>query len=147
MADEQSTALGPFHTPAQSFSPLTPVAVAAGMPCAPAATAAGSIRLARANTLPTSLVQGLAVRAAAPNTHVLIQYGGSLELTTDQWDAIAGTTGGLTKNAFYYLSAATDGHITSTAPTGGGTLQAPVGIAISRTALLIRFSPAPVNVG
>jgi hypothetical protein len=43
-------------------------------------------------------------------------------LTTAQWDAIAGTTGGLTGGSKYYLSAATAGLLTASAPTYLGKL-------------------------
>ncbi len=70
-----------------------------------------------------------------------IAIDGILSATTGQWDAIAGTTGGLTKDVFYYLSAATAGLLTSTAPTVAGQFVVCVGIAISTTEMKILLQP------
>lgn len=66
-----------------------------------------------------------------------IQMDGILAATTGQWDTVAGTTGGLTKDVIYYLSAATVGAITSTAPSSAGQFVVSIGIAISTTELRI----------
>lgn len=66
-----------------------------------------------------------------------IQMDGVLAATTGQWDAVAGTTGGLTKDVIYYLSAATAGILTSTAPSVAGQYVLQVGIAISTTEMKI----------
>lgn len=68
-----------------------------------------------------------------------IQMDGILAATTGQWDAVAGTTGGLTKDVFYYLSAATPGLLTSTAPSVAGQFIVCVGIAISTTEMKINI--------
>lgn len=141
MADEQSTVLGPFHVPTLSLSPIASVAVAAGQPCGPSASLPdGQVRLCQANSQAASIVQGLAVRAAAANEHVLLQYGGLLTLETAQWDAIAGTSGGLAKDTLYYVSPTTAGHITSTAPSAGGQFIQAVGFAVSAKSLMIAFN-------
>lgn len=64
-----------------------------------------------------------------------ILMDGVLSATTGQWDAVAGTTGGLTKDVIYYLSTATAGQITSTPPTTGYTKE--LGIGVSTTELKI----------
>ena len=66
-----------------------------------------------------------------------IQGDGVLAATTVQWDAVAGTSGGLTKDVIYYLSAATAGILTSTAPSSAGQYVVQVGIAISTTEMKI----------
>lgn len=62
--------------------------------------------------------------------------GEVVTLTTGQWDAVAGTSGGLAVNDVYYLSA-TSGHITSTKPVATGTYATQVGIALSATQLQV----------
>lgn len=70
-----------------------------------------------------------------------VQTDGILAATSGQWDAVAGTSGGLTKDTIYYLSAATAGLITSTAPSAAGQFVKKIGIAISTTELLIQLDP------
>jgi hypothetical protein len=65
---------------------------------------------------------------------------GILTATTGQWDAVAGTTGGLTFNTKYYLSKDTAGRITATAPTVAGNYVCPLGIALSTTEFRIGIS-------
>ena len=71
-----------------------------------------------------------------------VQMQGVLAATTAQWDAVAGTTGGLTKNVIYYLSAAVAGSLTSVAPSTPGQYVVQVGQAISTTELKIDIKPS-----
>lgn len=66
-----------------------------------------------------------------------VQMDGILSATTGQWDTVAGTSGGLTKDVIYYLSAGTAGILTSTAPSTTGQYVKEIGIAISTTELKI----------
>jgi hypothetical protein len=66
-----------------------------------------------------------------------IQLNGTLTATTGQWDAVFGTTGGLTKGTRYYLSAATSGLGTATAPSATGQYVVELGIAVSTTELIL----------
>jgi hypothetical protein len=68
-----------------------------------------------------------------------IQVDGVFTASTAQWDAVAGTTGGLTADTIYYLSATTPGAITATAPSTTGQYVKEVGIAISTTELKINI--------
>jgi hypothetical protein len=70
-----------------------------------------------------------------------VQTDGILSATTGQWDAVAGTTGGLTKDVIYYLSAATAGLLTSTAPSSAGQFVKKIGVGISTTEMLIQIDP------
>jgi len=72
-----------------------------------------------------------------------IQVNGEVTLTTAEWDAIAGTTGGLTAGTVYYASA-TAGALTSTLPAVTGNFDTTVGIALSATTLLLKQQTAPV---
>lgn len=80
------------------------------------------------------LVAEVSITAAAVGG---VQMDGILSATTGQWDAVAGTSGGLTKDVIYYLSAATPGLLTSTAPSTIGQYVKEIGIAISTTELKI----------
>lgn len=82
------------------------------------------------------LVADTSIAAAAVGG---IQMDGILAATTGQWDTVAGTTGGLTKDVIYYLSAATAGLITSTAPSSAGQFVVSLGIAISTTEMRINI--------
>lgn len=82
------------------------------------------------------LVADVSVSAAAVGG---VQTDGILAATTGQWDAVAGTTGGLTKDVIYYLDAATAGKITSTAPSSAGQFVKQLGIGISTTEILIQI--------
>lgn len=85
-----------------------------------------------------ALTKSTSIAAAASGAFVT---DGVLTATTTQWDAVAGTTGGLTPNAKYYLSAATAGLLTATAPSTGGQYVAEIGRAISTTDLKVDIKP------
>ncbi len=94
---------------------------------------------AKADAAPPAKVCGLATgTSTAAGATTPARSSGSMTATTGQWDAVAGTTGGLTANTIYYLSAATAGIITATAPTTVGQYVGPVGVGLSTTELLIR---------
>ena len=110
------------------------VAVVIGAPVY--SSAAGSVKRAQANALSTARVAGLGMDtsiAAAAAGNILT--GGTLVATTAQWDAVAGTTGGLAFGAVYYLDPTTAGKITSTAPTTVGQVVTEIGVALSTTEL------------
>ncbi len=94
--------------------------------------AASGVDLAQADAASTSEVVGLvkdaSISAAASGD---IQTDGVLTATTGQWDAVAGTTGGLTAGTVYYLDPSTAGDITETAPTSVGQVVVRIGKAIS----------------
>lgn len=85
------------------------------------------------------LVKDSSIASAASGT---IQVNGIFTASTAQWDAVFGTTGGLTKGVRYFLSAATAGLATITAPSTVGQFVVYLGIAISTTELdLAAFYP------
>ncbi len=100
---------------------------------------ADSVDLAQADAIGTSDVFGLChdetVNSAA--TATIVTSGGVMAATTGQWDAIAGTTGGLTAGALYFLSKDTAGYLTETAPTSVGEVVVIIGKAISTTDLKV----------
>lgn len=100
-------------------------------------SAAGSVALAKANASTTKDCIGIVSDTTIANGVAgNITLGGVLTATTGQWDAVAGTSGGLVAGAWYYLSTTTAGSLTSTAPnTPGGGWVVPLGIALSTTQL------------
>lgn len=116
----------------------TPVYVTASVPTvgisqvAPAGAA--SATLAEVVGVVSELQVGAAVTVAVV---------GGIELTTSQWDVVTGQSGGLTVDAVYYLST-TPGHLTTTAPSAGGTFKVGVGTAASKTRLLFSNNVYPI---
>ncbi len=108
-------------------------------------SAAGTVKKAKADALGTSWVCGLTLTATAAAGSATIQTGGVVTLTTGQWDAIAGTTGGLTFGTPYFLSAATAGLLTATAPSTTGQQWVQVGIGLSTTQMEIQIC-GPIGV-
>lgn len=103
-------------------------------------SANGTVDKAKADAVGTTNVIGLVYDASiASGATGGVQIDGILSATTAQWDAVAGTTGGLTKDVFYYLSAATAGQLTSTAPATGFSIC--VGIGNSTTDMKINILP------
>jgi hypothetical protein len=99
----------------------------------------------RANSATTAHVIGLASSSGVAGNKTFVQYLDALTLTTAEWDVITGQTGGLTLDAPYYLSSATAGKLTTTAPVGGGTFKTPVGIALSPTTMMIQMTFTHAN--
>ena len=61
-------------------------------------SAAGAVNKAQANAAATRTVIGLTTGAIASAASGPVQMNGVLSLSTAQWDAVCGTTGGLTFN-------------------------------------------------
>lgn len=96
----------------------------------------GTVRLARADAAGTKNLTGVvaatSINAAASGN---ITTAGVHVATTGQWDAVTGQSGGLTPDAYYYLSAATAGSLTTSAPTINWSVR--VGKALSTTSMRI----------
>lgn len=100
--------------------------------------AADGVKKAKADASGTKKVIGLVYDTSITNgTSGQIQIADVLAATTGQWDAVAGTSGGLAFGTIYYLSDSTAGQLTSTAPSTAGHYVVSVGIAISTTELLM----------
>ncbi len=105
-------------------------------------SAAGSVDLAKADAAGTVQMLGLVKDTSIATSEAgIIQTDGVLVATTGQWDAVAGTTGGLAAGAAYYLDPDTAGLLTATAPTTAGDFVVRVGIALSTTDLDISIMP------
>lgn len=102
------------------------------------ASANDSVDKAKADAVGTVNVIGLVADVSIATSAVgSVQTDGILAATTGQWDAVAGTTGGLTKDVIYYLASATAGLLTSTAPSTAGQFVVQIGVAISTTEMKI----------
>lgn len=94
---------------------------------------------------------GLAAESIAPAASGSVLVVGPLELTTAQWDAVTGETGGLVRGVEYYLDdlfgrltrtpedAAADVSVTNAdGPYTGPRAVVPVGVALTQTVMLVR---------
>lgn len=100
------------------------------------ASAADTVKRGQANAKSTAQLAGLGYDtsiAAAANGNII--QSGVLVATTAQWDAVAGTTGGLSFGTKYFLDPANPGKITSTVPSTVGQCVTLVGVALSTTEL------------
>ena len=97
------------------------------------------VKKAKADAVGTSKPVGLSVDAPAAAASGRVMVSGILALTTGQWDAAFGTTGGLVFGTIYYLSAATGGLGTATAPSAVGQSVVELGYAISTTEFMVRI--------
>ena len=103
--------------------------------------AADSVKKARANAGATVPAMGAVTDVTvAGGASANIQTQGVVVATTAQWDAVAGTTGGLTAGQMYFLSDVTAGALISTQAASGYCQE--VGIALSATELLIKIKAA-----
>ena len=99
------------------------------------------VKKAKADAIGTKSAIGLVYDSSISNgVSGAIQVNGIVSATTGQWDAVFGTTGGLAFGTRYYLSAATAGLGTSTAPSAVGQYVLELGIAISTTELLLTMN-------
>lgn len=98
----------------------------------------GTVRLACANNMNTSVVVGAVATASLAQGDIGdIALAGSVLATTAEWDAVCGTTGGLVHNTDYYLSQATPGRLTATPPTAGEVVKFLRGITPTLGLLII----------
>jgi hypothetical protein len=104
---------------------------------------ANGVMLARANADGTRKVLGMAKAAINAGATGSIQVNGIITGSAAEWDVICAESipSGLTANTDYFLSSATAGLITSTAPTGAGNWVVKVIRAISATEAMILDHP------
>lgn len=100
-----------------------------------------SVDLALANASGTSDAIGLASTAVTAAATGTVVFNGTVTLTTGEWDAVAGTTGGLTAGAKYYLSDATAGFLVEqgSIPTTAGRYVVEIGEASDTTDLIVQI--------
>jgi hypothetical protein len=98
----------------------------------------GNWVLAQANTV-NNLAQGIVIERDDESFTVAVS--GPMALSTAQWDAVAGTSGGLIPGTKYYLSASVAGTITSIQPINNQIVLQAVS---STTVMLLGFITAGI---
>ncbi len=147
MTDTAKTAGGKPPTDGTTYHPIAGEAFPPGTPVCQSGGDDGTVLSAQADSEDTAAVTGIAVAVGVETSPVLAKYAGPLSLTTTQWDVITGETGGLTRQARYFLSSATKGKLTQTAPVTSGEFVTQVGIALSATDLMIQIGSTIENPG
>jgi hypothetical protein len=92
----------------------------------------GTSAWAKANNGTSTLTADAIVSAVAGADDFTVQQFGTLTLTTGQWDAVCGTTGGLTQGNYYWVDS-TAGKMTATQPSGASNFQQVCITAMSTT--------------
>lgn len=138
MSDSSIVPGGLPPAPPNSYNPIMHSAVIPGETVAASAADDDTAVLANAAAAGTRQVLGVVLQGASAGARTGVRYAGPVTLSTEEWDAVAGTSGGLARNTWYYLSAATAGKITAT--PGGSTA---VGFALSPTTLFISIKQVP----
>ena len=82
---------------------------------------------------------GIACETVAAAASVPVVTSGTITLTTGEWDAITGGTGGLTPGASYWVDDTTPGNLTTTPLVSSGTPRyvVKVGVAINSTQMTL----------
>lgn len=133
LLDLKDSILGPSVTNAAG------VIIAPGAPCY--VSAANSILRSKADASATAECDGLAMAQFAIGGTGRLRARGDMPLTTAQWDAVTGQTGGLTPGAVYYVDPATAAKLTATAPTTATQFDTRVGRAVSTTLMRLGLQP------
>lgn len=76
---------------------------------------------------------------------IVVRYSGIVTLTTAQWDAIAGTVGGLSGGDRFWISTTTPGFLTNAFPVLAAYFSQ-VGVAMNPTQMFLTISPPVKNV-
>ena len=142
MTDTATRTAGPEVTAPNTITALVPSDTPIGTPVRKSGT--GTAVPARADSAADARCIGLLATAGAADTDPQIRYAGPLTLTTAEWDALTSDVGGLVEDDYYFLSQATAGKLTKTAPVSG--IRAPIGVALSADTMLILIS-YPATVG
>jgi hypothetical protein len=100
----------------------------------------GDMHAANASAAATASVFGLLLQSTATAVSGAVQFDCGVTLTTSQWNAVTGGSGGLTAGSWYFLSTTT-GQITATAPSTTGQLVVTLGLAIGTTTLVLNVQP------
>src|SRR6185369_10687560 len=82
----------------------------------------GSSSWAKANNGTSTLTADAIVQTVTDVDNFIAQQLGTLTLTTGQWDAVCGTSGGLTRGDYYWVDS-TAGKLTATQPSGSSNFQ------------------------
>jgi hypothetical protein len=108
---------------------------------APATFGGFHVALGSANAAGPANLLGLSLTSATGGADLNYQYDDIVTLTTAQWDAVTGGSGGLTAGLPYYLSDVTVGELSTTKPTTSTHFVNLVGYALSTTELQLQLAP------
>lgn len=123
---------------AANLSICTPV-------CAGVGAGAGGFQPARANAIGTSRVIGLiAAPQIAANASGAVLQVGLLLATVANWNAVTGSSNGLTPGTVYWLADNQAGRITTTPPSESGRFCTKIGQAITQTLMFV-FPDDPIG--
>jgi len=136
MTDTATTSLGPQEIP-DATNPIAKVAMHPGTPMY--IRSDGTVDKAQSNASSTATVMGIAKGTMVAGDRGFAVYAGPLELTTAEWDAITGGSGGLTPGTTYYLDDSAAGKFR----TSNGATQC--GVAMSSTVLFVQIGPNTVS--
>jgi hypothetical protein len=101
------------------------------------------ILLANAGSSSTAGVIGLAITAGEYPGGVNIKTQGPVTLTTEQWDAVTGQSGGLDTGSYYYLDDGDNGKLIGARSALASAQDLLVGFAISPTTLVLMIGANP----
>lgn len=87
----------------------------------------------------TPFAIGLLTNVGVPGNHALTQTSGPMELSTAEWDALTGDSGGLEQGSPYYLGSQSGPQLRKTPLAGAGTFTVQLGIAISATEFFVQI--------
>lgn len=132
MSDSEVVPGGLPPVPPNSYNPIMASDVIPGQAVVASAAADDTAVLGNNAAAATRQFLGLTLHGGDAGQRVGARYAGPLTLTAAQWDAVAGTSGGLTRNVWYYISASTPGHITATP-----SANCAVGYALSALTMFI----------
>lgn len=107
-------------------------------------TATSRFELALGDALPQAQAIGVSLFATASGFPATVQTQDIVTLTTAEWDAVTGQTGGLSPGVRYYLDQITLGMITTTAPvqdTPNSRFNTRIGVAINAIRLNLVIRP------
>jgi len=138
MSDSEVVVGGLPPLPPNSYNPIMASNVVPGMAVAASAAADDTAVLANDAAAATRQGLGIVLQGGDAGQRVATRYAGPVTLTPAEWDAIAGTTGGLARNTWYYISATTPGHITATP-----SANTAVGFALSNKTLFVSLVQTP----
>ena len=122
------------NTPPQ-FVAVASSLLAAGAPVYVPTT--NAVDNADARVTAFAVVVGMSIARTLATAPATIQTAGTLTLTTVEWDAIAGTVGGLVGGTAYYLGDMAAGTMMAPAPSTPTEWVVPLGVALNTTDFLI----------
>ncbi len=117
----------------------TSTAMLPGNPVYVSTSVPNAVKIASASVSSKKNVVAFSIAGVAPGAISLFQVDGTLELSTAEWDAVTGETGGLTAGGVYFLDNTAAGELTQIVPLAVGHFVVRLGIAINATKLELKI--------